>query len=940
MEEIKVKNKIAICGQMQTINQNGENQAEYPGLTNVHLYMSAIRGSASYWKSYTGDLIAMIAQRGIPTIFLTVSSDDLNSTDSLCGLLFADAMRGNGDNEILTRLRQQIKSKNYEEIKSTLKIFSYEKKSDLLNRHPVQAARHFNHRINNFITLLRKCGKEIFGHEVDDFSYRIEFQNRGSAHLHMLLWLKDAPTNYSSVEGKILIDSNMSCRIPEDDEELKSLVLKYQQHKHTKTCFPRTQFCRFDFLRKVSKETIILDEDDINRNKGRFYVLKRDEHETYINNYHPTLLKILKCNMDIQFVTDANVIAYYIAKYISKAEPTDIQDEIQRIVQQMQSNSRASYYQMATNIAMEIMNRRQVSAPEAAYRLCHLKLRHSSRGFVFVPAYLPSKRLHLIQKETIGNANVKMGLSIIEKYCIRPRELADICLLEFAATYAAVKKDTSEEDLDDDDEVKREQFTSQNIRLTNGTLMKVREKPAIVKYPNFDALSQPDEYYYCLLLLYYPFSNEEEITSGFPTIIDAFKEKSSQFRNSSHATFLRPNLMQEIDRALIRIQNFEDPLTPVIEGENYGCDLEEDGENMPDAQELFQPLNDIGNLRDRFRTLSEEQKEVFLKVKSTLDEIEHEQLLGFISGSGGTGKSYLIDTIAFLIASYSLNGNNLLLKAAPTGMSALNINATTIHRAFKLPVQRGFIPAYTPLKSQQVEELRAALKHVKWVIIDEISMVSYQNLRTIHLRLCEITNNEGAFGGLNVLVLGDLMQFRPINASWIFKPPASYLHEVNLWKLFKFYELYTNHRQTGDTRYLELLERLRFGQCTKDDLSLLQSRIFDCNDAEDSELFTRFSDALALFPNTADVNKFNAERTEALKQELAKVNKKTYTIRAKDTYAAGLHYDEPCPERLIPREERLTAGIPTNIEIGIGSRIMLRRNWSLSDGNCCLPACS
>lgn len=197
------------------------------------------------------------------------------------------------------------------------------------------------------------------------------------------------------------------------------------------------------------------------------------------------------------------------------------------------------------------------------------------------------------------------------------------------------------------------------------------------------------------------------------------------------------------------------------------------------------------------------------------------------------------------------------------------------------------------------------------------------------MRLCEITNNDEPFGGLNILVLGDLMQFRPINASWIFKPPSTYLHEVNLWKLFSFYELFTNHRQTGDTRYLQLLERLRFGQCTQEDLGLLQARIFDL---EDSELFAKFSDALALFPTNTDVNKFNEKQTEKLKDQLSKVNKKTYIMRAKDTYAAGVHYDEPCPENLIPKEERLTAGIPTTIEIGVGSRIMLRRNWSLSDG--------
>ncbi len=61
-------------------------------------------------------------------------------------------------------------------------------------------------------------------------------------------------------------------------------------------------------------------------------------------------------------------------------------------------------------------------------------------------------------------------------------------------------------------------------------------------------------------------------------------------------------------------------------------------------------------------------------------------------------------------------------------------------------------------------------------------------------------------------------------------------------------------------------------------------------------------------------------------------NKKIYTIKSHDTYATGSRYDEKVPDSLVPDKERLTAGIPTTIEIGHGSRVMLRRNQSLADG--------
>jgi len=55
-------------------------------------------------------------------------------------------------------------------------------------------------------------------------------------------------------------------------------------------------------------------------------------------------------------------------------------------------------------------------------------------------------------------------------------------------------------------------------------------------------------------------------------------------------------------------------------------------------------------------------------------------------------------------------------------------------------------------------------------------------------------------------------------------------------------------------------------------------------------------------------------------------------MKAQDMYASDIHYDKPVPEKQVPQKERLTAGVLFLIEFGIGSRIMLRRNLSLTDG--------
>ena len=67
------------------------------------------------------------------------------------------------------------------------------------------------------------------------------------------------------------------------------------------------------------------------------------------------------------------------------------------------------------------------------------------------------------------------------------------------------------------------------------------------------------------------------------------------------------------------------------------------------------------------------------------------------------------------------------------------------------------------------------MARVHTIIIDEISMVSYQIFKAVHSRLCEIYANDEIFGSLNVIAVGDLYQLSPVNGSHVFskKPGRS-----------------------------------------------------------------------------------------------------------------------------------------------------------------------
>ena len=95
---------------------------------------------------------------------------------------------------------------------------------------------------------------------------------------------------------------------------------------------------------------------------------------------------------------------------------------------------------------------------------------------------------------------------------------------------------------------------------------------------------------------------------------------------------------------------------------------------------------------------------------------------------------------------------------APTDVAAFNIGGLSIHKALNLPVEHGRSTTYCKLASERLHDIRRLSKSVTMIIIDEISMVSYQTLNFVHQRLTEIKgtdDTEVLFGGLNVIAVGD-----------------------------------------------------------------------------------------------------------------------------------------------------------------------------------------
>jgi len=142
-------------------------------------------------------------------------------------------------------------------------------------------------------------------------------------------------------------------------------------------------------------------------------------------------------------------------------------------------------------------------------------------------------------------------------------------------------------------------------------------------------------------------------------------------------------------------------------------------------------------------TLSHEQKAVFKKLEETNDII-------YVTGKAGTGKSVLLQ----YFTEYT---SKQVAVVAPTGVAALNIGGMTIHSFFRLP------PEAINLDDIEVDyKTKEILRHLDAVVIDEVSMVRVDLMEAISIKMQLAKGNDLPFGGVQVIMFGDLYQLPPV----------------------------------------------------------------------------------------------------------------------------------------------------------------------------------
>nr|HRM11432.1 AAA family ATPase [Flavobacterium sp.] len=283
----------------------------------------------------------------------------------------------------------------------------------------------------------------------------------------------------------------------------------------------------------------------------------------------------------------------------------------------------------------------------------------------------------------------------------------------------------------------------------------------------------------------------------------------------------------------------------------------------------------------------------------------------FLTGKAGTGKTTLLREII-----QTTHKNTVVV--APTGIAALNAGGVTIHSMFQLPFG-GFIPDNSsPQFSENTKfETKATLRrhfkmsglkksvirNMELLIIDEVSMLRADLLDAMDYMMQTIRKKNIAFGGVQVLYIGDLLQLPPVirDEEWrtlktYYKGKFFFHSHVVQQNPPLYIELSKIFRQTDDT-FISVLNNLRNNEISQQDIQTLNQYVKPDFDLKTNKGFI----TLTTHNNKADT--MNAQALEDLDGKLA-------------TYKPEITGD--FPEKIFPVEEQL--------QLKVGAQIMFVKN--------------
>ena len=280
----------------------------------------------------------------------------------------------------------------------------------------------------------------------------------------------------------------------------------------------------------------------------------------------------------------------------------------------------------------------------------------------------------------------------------------------------------------------------------------------------------------------------------------------------------------------------------------------------------------------------------------------------FLTGKAGTGKTTFLKNIL-----PKLQKNYVIL--APTGVAAINAGGMTIHSFFQLPLS-SFVPSNDAVDMNIAINRRTLgsffrhnadkiklIRELEIIIVDEISMVRCDMMDVIDFVLRHVRRNNLPFGGVQLLMIGDLYQLPPIvkeNAWEILRNYYEniYFYNAQVWKEIDYltFALTKVYRQT-DEAFLNILNSLRDGNINADILATLNERYIPNFNPSSTEKY------ITLTTHVAKAEAINMNNLEALDTK-----SKTYDAEIKGQFSESSYPN------------------PTKLTLKVGAQVMFIKN--------------
>ena len=399
-------------------------------------------------------------------------------------------------------------------------------------------------------------------------------------------------------------------------------------------------------------------------------------------------------------------------------------------------------------------------------------------------------------------------------------------------------------------------------------IMQKRSRPAAVRFHKPHRDNNPHKYFLSELMHYIPFREEEAEfrPDDHEFIENLYKENQERIKK------IKSKVMEHLE-SVEEARYFVEEATQKLNLEEIGVNLDaakeqvdaecqeeieeihpdyvhldtenigEIEENIKKVQNIYRTIDlpNISELKEKTRQLDPFQREVIdIMVKYAKDIIKSQREGNpvpdppnlMVHGGAGSGKTFVIKILAYWVQ-YILQkpgdafNSPYVIKSAFTGTAASLIEGMTLHSAFGFE----FGNKHYSLSDKRRDAKKNILRNLKLIIIDEISMVKSDMIYQLDLRLQEIKEKMGVpFGGVANFYFGDILQLCPVCGRFAFECPQNSSFHLTFelesrWHRMQVLNLEINHRQGKYKEYGDMLNRIRVGKQTPEDIEKLKTRI-------------------------------------------------------------------------------------------------------------------